>query len=327
MEENIANLENTNDFKIVFASDLHEIDANTLANFLISMNSIIQEVNRELESNSTVNVHITGFRKGSFHVYFRVIRRFLSSTPGPLTSSKFTNAADLITILSGLYGFAVFIGGQEPAKEIPNNNGVTIQNQQGANITVNNIVYNIYTTNSVVSKAIAKSSKVLENDKSIEGFVIANSEAMEIISIPRKNFSALSKPNQFLKKQTKRLANPEYIQEKISVQKELNDNRIETLEIKNAALSIIMLSFDSEQESYFLYDGQKISAKISDKQFIDSINQGRRFSKDDVFIVDLKLKREHYQSEKPMVVNNYEITNVIEHIPGGTHNSRVQNND
>ncbi|WP_345162451.1 hypothetical protein [Pontibacter saemangeumensis] len=291
MVENIKDVTVDNEFKVKFDGELHEIDANTFVNYLIHLNSIIQEVNRELKPETKIDVKIKALERGSFLVHIELIRNLISSVPGLFNSANLTDAASIVAIVSGLYNLKQFLAGKKPAQETASNNGVTIQNQNGGTLTVTNHVYNIYTTNFTVNEAISKSFQTLENDESIAGFSITDVEEKPIITIPREDFSALSEPNQIIEKDT------------------------DTIDVPDAKLSIIKLSFDPKLKSDFYYEGRKITAKVIDQTFYRSIDQGRSFSKGDSLVVVLKIKRVFDQSVNHYIHKGYEVVEVIQHIP------------
>ena len=70
---------NSNDFKIVFDSNKHEVDIETLIGCLMHTSNIIQEVNKSLETNKKIEVKIKALEQGSFEVHIELVEKLLSS--------------------------------------------------------------------------------------------------------------------------------------------------------------------------------------------------------------------------------------------------------
>ena len=79
------------DFKIRFDGEQNQIDANTLINSLIHTTSIIQELNRNLESGKKIDVKIKALEKGSFLVHIDIIETSLQSLKTLLTKENIEN--------------------------------------------------------------------------------------------------------------------------------------------------------------------------------------------------------------------------------------------
>jgi len=57
-----------NDFKIKFDGQQHQVDANVLISSLIHTTTIVQEVNKYLNSGKKIDINVKSLEKGSFYV-------------------------------------------------------------------------------------------------------------------------------------------------------------------------------------------------------------------------------------------------------------------
>ena len=80
-------------------------------------------------------------------------------------------------------------------------------------------------------------------------------------------------------------------------------------------LNIVRLSFDKSQKWEFYYDGNKITAKINDVDFLLKIDSGETFAKGDSLEVELEILQEFDQTVNTYVNKSYKINRIIRHIP------------
>jgi hypothetical protein len=291
MAKNIANLDLGKEFKVKYDGQLHEIDANTFINSLIHLNTIIQEINQETTPNKKVEVKIKALEKGSFLVHIELVQSFLDSLPNLFSSDTLSYTGEVVSILVGLLELKNFLKAEKPTSEVKNERSVTITNNEGEVLIIENITYNIYTKNVTLNEAISKNFQTLEQDESIDGFQITDVNEKPIVKIPREYFGTFGERNPIIDQDTR----------------EVHDH--------DAVLSIVKLSFERRLKSEFYYKGIKITAKLSDPAFQKSIDEGRSFSKGDILKVVLKMSKVLDPAVNHFVNKGYEITKVLEHIP------------
>ncbi|RZJ46699.1 MAG: hypothetical protein EOO44_22630, partial [Flavobacterium sp.] len=114
-----------NDFKIKFGMHSHEIDVNVLISSLMYTSNLIQEINKELDTDKKIDVKIKALEKGSFEIHIELVESILKSM---FSSESISYADSIIGVLGGLYNFASFLKGNKP-KEV-----ITINDSQ-VNIT------------------------------------------------------------------------------------------------------------------------------------------------------------------------------------------------
>ena len=101
------------DFKIKFDGEKHQIDANLLVNNLIHTTSIIQEINRNLDSGKKLVIQIKALEKGSFLIHIELIESTFENLKNLLTRENIEIAGSVIGIFVGLIELKKFLKGKE----------------------------------------------------------------------------------------------------------------------------------------------------------------------------------------------------------------------
>lgn len=284
---------NPNDFKIVFDSEKHEVDVETLIGCLMHTSNIVQEVNRSLGTEKKIEVKIKALEKGSFEVHIELVEKLLYSI---FSRENLTVASEIVSVVGGLYGFANWLKGRKPSKIENKGDEVEITNDKDEKTIININVYNIFNENKAVRDNIAKQFSVLEKSEYIEGFKFESNGISTCIS--EEDFSAVA-----TKFDTLNNENKEPIREILT----------------NRKILIIRPSFDKDLKWDFVFEGQKLSAKMEDKAMIHIINQGEEFSKGDFMLVDLEVIK-FYDNDlgiHMITKDSYKILRYKEHIKTG----------
>lgn len=284
---------NPNDFKIVFDSEKHEVDVEILIGCLMHTSNIVQEVNRSLGTEKKIEVKIKALEKGSFEVHIELVEKLLYSI---FSRENLTVASEIVSVVGGLYGFANWLKGRKPSKIENKGDEVEITNDKDEKTIININVYNIFNENKAVRDNIAKQFSVLEKSEYIEGFKFESNEISTRIS--EEDFSAVA-----TKFDTLNNENKEPIREILT----------------NRKILIIRPSFDKDLKWDFVFEGQKLSAKMEDKAMIHIINQGEEFSKGDFMLVDLEVIK-FYDNDlgiHMITKDSYKILRYKEHIKTG----------
>ena len=280
------------DLKIKFDGQTHQIEANTLINSLLHFTAIVQEINAELKTDRKIDIKINALPEGSFLVHFTLEAMTLLEQATKIFSNPTNSAAaNIISELGLVYGIYRFLGGKPIKSKKVIGNQVTIENEKGDTIITNNITINIF-ENKNVQKSLSQEFATLENDPNVTGFEIIDSNNVPIVQIPRIEFSDLA------------------ASETNGVVSE-NENIV----YKNGTLNILRLSFDKGQKWDFYYEGNKITAKINDVDFLIKIDSGESFSKGDSLEVELEILQEFDQTVNTFVNKSYKINRIIKHIP------------
>ncbi len=279
-------------FKIKFEGDKNQIDANTFVNYLVHFNTIVQEINKEIEPDRKITVKINALSEGSFLVNIE-LQSILDQLRQLFSASNIEYLAAIFGIYQGLLILKEKLAGQKPKEVNTDGNTVVIIMQDGSVLQIDRETYAIYSKNATVNQALSKQFETLEQDPEIEGVKILDKEDRPIVEVNRQQFSVLSLPNEIVEPDSSN---------------EIRDHAI---------LNIIKLSFDPKLKSDFYYHGIKITGYIKDKAFYESVDKGEKFAKGDSLEVKIQVNRVFDPSVDTDIIKGYEILEVIRHIPRG----------
>lgn len=280
---------NPNDFKIVFASEKHEVDIETLIGCLMHTSNIIQEVNRSLGTEKKIEVKIKALEQGSFEIHIELIEKLLDSI---FSKDNINISAEIISVVAGLYGFVKWLKSKIKKTEKVDD-GVEVTLENGDKTTININVYNTFNESKIVRESIAKQISALEKNKDISGFKFESNETNVYIS--DEEFSSVVKTISSLNSEAKE-----------PIKDILEDRKI----------LIIRPSFDKDLKWDFVFDGQKISAKMNDEAMIKVIDNGEQFAKGDYMLVDIEVTK-FYDNDLGVHLitkDSYKILRYKEHI-------------
>lgn len=277
------------DFKIKFDGDQHQIDANVLINNLIHISTIIQEINRNLDTDKKIDIKINALEKGSFLVHIDLIETTFQSLKNLLTKENLETTGTIIGLLVGIIDLGVFLKGEFAKDKKQVGDKIQIKNKNGEIFYVENLVQNIYENNTIVRNSLNKTFEALEQDPSITAYEITDRNEKPLTIVPRKDFKSFSFDSSTIIESEK----------KFTVEATLNIKRI---------------SFDRKLKSDFYYKGNSISVKINDPEFYERVDKGESFSKGDTLIVQLEIKQLFDTSVNTYINKSYKIKKIIDHI-------------
>lgn len=284
---------NPNDFKIVFDSERHEVDVETLIGCLMHTSNIIQEVNKSLETEKKIEVKIKALERGSFEVHIELVEKLINSL---FSKENLTIGAEIVSVVGGLYGFAHWLRGKKPQKTEQKGDKVEVTNDKGDKTLIEINVYNIFNENKNIRDSIAKQFSVLEKSEGVSGFKFESNEVNTYI--PEEEFSAVA-----------------------TKLDSLDDNISEPIKevLQDRKILIIRPSFDKDLKWDFVFEGQKISAKMEDEAMINIIDNGEEFSKGDFMLVDLEVVKFYDKDLGVHLItkDSYRVLNYKQHIKSG----------
>ena len=114
MSNVLSNEQVMDDLKLKFGGDTHQIDANTLINNLLHFTKIVQEVNKDLNTNRKIEVKINALNEGSFLVHIILQSNLLGQIGDFFTKENLEIAGGIVTVVGGIYGAAKFLKGKKP---------------------------------------------------------------------------------------------------------------------------------------------------------------------------------------------------------------------
>lgn len=281
----------------------NSISANTYINSLIHFTNIVHEVNREIDPDRRVEVKIKAQKEGSFLVDIVLeATDFITSVKSMFTAENVNYFASLVGGVTGVYQFAKWIKGKTIKSVEKEGDLAKITTETG---DVNYFDFrgaNIYLTNPTIQSAVAQEFQTLDADENVSSFEILNSQEQELFVADREDFSMMSEAP-----------------EKDETQKDIKTIR-DTINIGSVVFSKTKRVWD------FVYNGNRITAKVSDDEFIARVLSGESFSNGDSLEADIEIKREWDESVNTFVNKSYSILKVYKHFPRAKQ-SNLFNND
>lgn len=272
-------------FKLKYNGSQHQIDANVLINSLLHTTTIIQSINRHLDSGKSIKIKINALEKGSFIIDLGLIESIENVAKDMFTKENIDLAANIFTIFVSLLNLKLFLKGKSPDSAVKKGQNYEIKNSNGDTTIITGNVFNIYTHDNVVKEAISRNFDTINNDDSITGFEIINKQNKSLFKVDRNSFDDLSVISETLEGKDKIIT-------------------------ESATLFIIRPSFEPSLKWDFYYKRNRITAKIKDGNFHKMIDSGEKFAKGDILEVDLTINQEY----DPVVKIHYNKSYVIEKI-------------
>jgi hypothetical protein len=284
------------DLKIKFDGQVNQIDVNTLINSLLHITNAIAEVNNELCKEigeyKKIEVKVNAFSSGSFLVHLELIESL-----GDVLNHLFSReTVEYLSWIAGILGTTIalkqFLKSKKPEKvEQTSSTSFTITNTEGSTTVIDNRTFNLYFSNENYQQALTKTFETLDNDPSVTGFEITDNLDTPVIAIQQDSFKTLAVPIEAYQDNTK------------------IENDIE------ARLSVFKIVFDEGRKWEFYYRGNRISAKVSDDEFFQRINEGEKFAKGDLLVVSLNIHQSFDKTANTFINKYYEVVKVHAHIP------------
>lgn len=276
-----------NEFKIKFGGQLHQVDANTFIYSLVNISTVIQEINQELRSDKKIEIKIKATEEGSFIT--TLILEHGAGLAKLFTTENINLTASIIAIFAGVFTIKEFLKNKKPKNEKEEGDKITIENEKGNVLIIDNRTYGIYNRNQIINDAISNNFSTLESDPSIDDFEII-SENKSLFKAERENFDQLATKSEVADKQRKE-------------------------KIVSANLILHKVVFEDKYKWEFYYSGNKISANIVDNEFYKKIDKGEPFAKGDALKVELQINQIFDEGVGIYINHSYQINKVIEHIP------------
>lgn len=288
----------TEKMQIRFASDEHQIDSNTLINYLIHYNAVVAEVNNAYgKGDKKISVKVNALKEGSFVIDLSLLEESFITL---FSNDHVDYLAGIVTIVGGIYGAYKVLKGR-PVKTREDKDAINItlnQVNQQQNIEINQTIVNVY-NNRVVREAISKSFATVDEDENVAGVEISSETTDTPVVFERVEFPQL---------QYNDFEHEEEMPERIE-------------EVVDARLTIISLNFERGNRWQFMYNGFKIAMTVKDDALMERIEQGARFGKGDSIRVKMRIVKEYNKSYKAYENKSYRIVEFLEHIIAPTQGS------
>ena len=286
-------MENQNyNFKIKFEKNQHSINADTYVQSLISLSTIIREVNYQ-KQGAPVEMNVVAEEAGSFEVALELVE--VMKENWPLISGGSIFLAGVVSVAVDILDLKKHLAKADETKTEIHGDQVNIKDSNGDVVfQTNNVTYNLYMNNQAINDAVSNQFKAVADDEEMDAVtVVANDRT---VTFSRDDFQNMSK---------KRI---------VAV-----DDKEEI--IVPAQLTISKLVLDNQDRKWeFVYQGRKIHAKVVDEQFWNKIFSGQiRFANGDVLIADLRIVRDYDQTLGAYLDSDYYVQDIRQHLPRSNH--------
>ncbi len=287
----MANKEYSETYHLYFGTKAEEIDPVTLATALLSISTIVDELNKELHTNKKIDLKVKPFKAGSFDVPVEIVQFSIASV---LSSTNISHIKDIVDFMVNVLDLRKHLKGSEPKTTNQIGDKVEITNNDGDVYIANNMTLNVYQNNPSVNKALDQQFQSLKLDTTISEFKINDDKNHSLIEVTRDEF--------------------EHLQETI-IQK---DEIVEKRSIKDkTTLNILKVVFDEKSKWDFYYRGNKIPVKIQDENFNKKVMAGEKFANGDLLDVELEIDQEFDEAANTFANKAYRILRVFKHRPRG----------
>jgi hypothetical protein len=277
----------TDTYTFKYNSDGESIDLNTLLLSQIHFSAILNEIKNEVAAGTNLSIKIKPLTKGS--IPFDIILD-VSWIEDLIHNSTYQFATSIVGALVGLIQLRIWAKGKKP-NLIEMEGDKVILTIGETKLIIDKTIYDIAEKNSTIDKALQKSFEAIDKDESITGIEILDTQKTVLIDVPREEFENLTSSNEIFESIT----------------------QTEPATIEH--LTIFKVIFDKGYKWQFYLNGRKISASIKDNAFMDKLNNGERFAKGDILVVELEKERIFDKTLNIFIEKDFSIQNVIEHIP------------
>ena len=288
----MANREHFNVFYDGPALDQHLMDVRDLAPALIAISDLFSEANKVLNKGSAeIRVEVKGsFKAGSFGIDLISAQHFLYQLKELFNSPEATAASNVSGIIaligfsgSGLISLLRRLKGKSPSKiEFQSEtSSATVYITNEEMMVVDGRVIELY-KNKIIRTSIEKILSPLEKE-GITNFGVSYKDEKKI-SVGKDELSSFKSTS--------------------------TASHVINQTVAKKVLLIESVTFKDDNK-WRVHDGQSpFSATMLDKEFIDKINNGERFGKGDVLVVELEQTQ---IVDNNTLKNEYSICRVYEH--------------
>lgn len=270
-----------------FGCEDYEVNSRSLIAALDFFTTTLEEINRELNTGKNLEIKVKPFNPGSFEVPIEIVEYVMA---GILAAGNISYIPTIIKILCQFIKIKIDLKGEKPLSIEKVGDQKIFTTKNGAIYHIENVTGNIYLNNSIVNDTFDQGMKKLNSDNSVKNFQIKDSKNTSIVNIEKDNFKY-------------------FISSETLIDKKQRSN------VEDATLYLLKVVFDETSKWSFIYKGNKISAKILDKDFHKQIKSGTRFGNGDIIEVKLQINQIFDEVANTFSNESYEILKVIKHIP------------
>jgi len=282
-------MQNKYNFRIKFEKERPSINADTYVQSLVSLSTIIREVNYQIGTGPAVAVNVLAQEPGSFDVALELIEVIKDNHE--LIIGGVSGLATIVGTVVGIIQLKKSSKTADYSKTEINGDQVNIKDTNGDVIfQTNNITYNLYRNNQAVNDAVSNQFQAVNKD-----------EEMEAVTITAGNNNVTFAKDDF-----------DILSEKIIIEVE---DKEEVVVPAQLTISKVVLD-NADRKWEFVYQGTKVAARIADEAFWGKILAGEiSFANGDVLVGDLIIIREYDTTLGAYLNKDYKVSNVRQHLP------------
>jgi hypothetical protein len=279
---------NINDFVLHFGGRPREVDAFTFSNSLIAIGEALQEINRQLSPEFSIQITIDDIGPGSFRAK---ITTKLRSIGGLFKKPVYDLSIGILGAIIYTKLIAPVVDPDKPIQVIVNADNVVVKHGEDRVI----IPKSVWDAKAKiphperVEKHISRVFSVLQDDPSITDFGILNdlSDTESTAIIPKSSFEVLAAPV-------------------------IDDDEDSRVKDERTHLLVVRAILErSSRRWQFVWMGIKISASISDPEFFDKMESREYlFGQGDVLDVSLRIYQFRDSATGIYINGGYEVIRV-----------------
>lgn len=278
----------------------NNIDINTLLLSQLHFVEIINEIQKKIHPDYQFKIKVEAPKDGSFE--FHQVYECIENSGGLFSRQNIEYAANFTEVMGAI--FAVFftickirkhLKGKR-AKEIKEKEDVyEVTNTEGVSLSFEKRIFNLYQNNDKINIEINNHFNVINNDGHINGLNIKSDNNKSIHqSISKEDFQDFITPNEYLSSET--------------IEKQKEKERVLVKKVD------LMPKNDKVLWSVIYNTSVEIKVRITDKDFINRINEGLKVAQGDSMVVNMNITAKLDKVYNEYIDQNYEIVKVIDYI-------------
>lgn len=285
-------------FKIAFGGKKHEINIETYATSLLTINDMLTRIAQEADPGSKVEIRVVAEDPGSFESVIEVVTYAM-----PLIATHGTDVIELTkNVIQGFVGWMQLkkeLRGEKPKAVTPvDDKRISIETVNGNVINIDTFSGNLYFKSTYVNEKGVKLFQKLNDNEPVQSLSIIPSTSPEI-RVERNEFQGMTADNIAL------------------VPKEKETRQV--IERAQVRLGVYSIVFDQDKSWKFNYDGHRIQAKMLDKTFIGNVlKKTVSFTNGDALEADLKIHQVWNEAIEWWENTSYEVVKVYRVLQSGT---------
>lgn len=269
---------------VKFDGQAHQVSIETFVQVLMSYTRILQASASELDLSDGFKVNIVATEPGSLDVVLSLVSEGLSGLLSFLGDNR-DGLESIVVLAGGVLALRGKLTGKSAARATREDGDGVVIEADDSEVRVEKHIYNVY-ADSNVGDAMGSMFETLDENPAIEGLEIKR-DGKTTFRAGRDEFAPL--------------ATAPILE---------NDGEEHVLE-RVVSLTVVkpVLAESSSRKWEFIYRGEKITASISDTDFLSKLSQ-YRFGIGTMMTVDIDILKKYSDKYRTMVNRRYMVTKV-----------------